>query len=52
MEGWHRRSRPARCFASLQKTEFEGYRQLTVEEREVLAIVKDGVGVQQAEGGR
>ncbi|HVJ06916.1 MAG TPA: alanine--tRNA ligase [Acidisarcina sp.] len=38
-------------FRELPKTGFEGYRQLTVQGAEVLAIVKDGVGVQQAAAG-
>jgi alanyl-tRNA synthetase len=38
-------------FRELPKTDFEGYRQLTVQGAEVLAIVKDGVGVQQANPG-
>jgi alanyl-tRNA synthetase len=39
------------AFRELQKTDFEGYRQLTVQGAEVLAIVKDGAGVQQAASG-
>ena len=35
----------------MQKTDFEGYRQLKVQGAEVLAIVKDGAGVQQAAAG-
>jgi len=35
-------------FRELPKTDFEGYRQLIVQGAEVLAIIKDGVGVQQA----
>jgi alanyl-tRNA synthetase len=38
-------------FRELAKTDFEGYRQLTVQGAEVLAIIKDGVGVQQAQPG-
>jgi alanyl-tRNA synthetase len=36
------------AFRELQKTDFEGYRQLAVHGAEVLAIVKDGAGAQQA----
>jgi alanyl-tRNA synthetase len=39
------------AFRSLPKTIFEGYRQLTSQHCEVLAIVKDGVGVPQAKAG-
>ncbi len=39
------------AFRELPKTDFEGYRQLTVQGAEILAIVKDGVGVQQAAPG-
>ncbi len=39
------------AFRSLPKTLFEGYRQLTSQHCEVLAIVKDGVGVPQANAG-
>jgi alanyl-tRNA synthetase len=39
------------AFRELQKTDFEGYRQLSVQGAEVLAIVKDGAGVQQAAAG-
>ena len=39
------------AFRSLPKTVFEGYRQLTSQHCEVLAIVKDGVGVPQANAG-
>ncbi len=38
-------------FRELPKTDFEGYRQLTVQGAEVLAIIKDGLGVQQANPG-
>jgi alanyl-tRNA synthetase len=38
-------------FRELPKTGFEGYRQLTLQGAEVLAIIKDGVGVQQANPG-
>jgi alanyl-tRNA synthetase len=38
-------------FRELAKTGFEGYRQLKVEGAEVLAIVKDGIGVQEAKSG-
>jgi alanyl-tRNA synthetase len=38
-------------FRSLPKTIFEGYRQLTSQHCEVLAIVRDGVGVPQANAG-
>ena len=38
-------------FRELPKTSFEGYRQLKVEGAEVLAIIKDGLGVQQANPG-
>jgi alanyl-tRNA synthetase len=38
-------------YRELAKTSFEGYRQLKVEGTEVLAIIKDGVGVQQATPG-
>ncbi len=39
------------AFRSLPKTIFEGYRQLTSQHCEVLAIVRDGVGVPQANPG-
>ena len=39
------------AFRALPKTIFEGYRQLTSKHCEVLAIVKDGVGVPQANPG-
>jgi alanyl-tRNA synthetase len=39
------------AFRSLPRTVFEGYRQLTSQHCEVLAIVKDGVGVPQANAG-
>ena len=39
------------AFRELPKTDFEGYRQLIVQGAEILAIVKDGVGVQQAAPG-
>ncbi|MGB0125468.1 MAG: alanine--tRNA ligase, partial [Silvibacterium sp.] len=39
------------AFRELPKTAFEGYRQLKVESAEVLAIVKDGFGVQSAQPG-
>jgi alanyl-tRNA synthetase len=39
------------AFRSLPKTVFEGYRQLTSQHCEVLAIVRDGVGVPQANAG-
>jgi alanyl-tRNA synthetase len=39
------------AFRSLPKTIFEGYRQLTSQHCEVLAIVRDGVGVPQAIAG-
>ncbi len=39
------------AFRSLPKTIFEGYRQLTSQHCEVLAIVRDGVGVPQANAG-
>jgi alanyl-tRNA synthetase len=38
-------------FRELPKTGFEGYRQLKVEGAEVLAIIKDGVGTQEATPG-
>ncbi len=38
-------------FRELPKTDFEGYKLLTVEGAEVLAIIKDGIGVQQATPG-
>jgi alanyl-tRNA synthetase len=38
-------------FRELPKTHFEGYKLLTVEGAEVLAIIKDGLGVQQANPG-
>jgi alanyl-tRNA synthetase len=38
-------------FRGLPKTIFEGYRQLTSQHCEVLAIVRDGVGVPQANAG-
>ncbi len=38
-------------FRELPKTDFEGYRQLTVQGAEVLAIIKGGVGVQEANPG-
>jgi alanyl-tRNA synthetase len=38
-------------FRELAKTDFEGYRKLKVEGAEVLAIVKDGVGVHSANAG-
>jgi alanyl-tRNA synthetase len=38
-------------FRSLPKTIFEGYRQVASQHCEVLAIVRDGVGVPQANGG-
>ena len=38
-------------YRELPKTGFEGYRQLTVEGAEVLAIIKDGVGGQEAKPG-
>jgi alanyl-tRNA synthetase len=38
-------------FRELPKTGFAGYRQLTVQGAEVLAIVKDGLGVQHANPG-
>jgi alanyl-tRNA synthetase len=39
------------AFRSLPRTVFEGYRQLTSRHCEVLAIVRDGVGVPQANAG-
>jgi alanyl-tRNA synthetase len=39
------------AFRTLPKTVFEGYRQLQSQHCEVLAIVKDGVGVPQANAG-
>jgi alanyl-tRNA synthetase len=39
------------AFRELPKTEFLGYRQLTATDAEVLAIVKDGVGVPAANAG-
>jgi alanyl-tRNA synthetase len=39
------------AFRELAKTDFEGYRKLKVEGAEILAIVKDGVGVQSANAG-
>ncbi len=39
------------AFRELAKTDFAGYRKLKVEGSEVLAIVKDGVGVQSANPG-
>jgi alanyl-tRNA synthetase len=39
------------AFRSLPKTVFEGYRQLTSQHCEVLAIVRDGIGVPQANAG-
>jgi alanyl-tRNA synthetase len=39
------------AFRALPKTVFEGYRQLTSQHCEVLAIVRDGVGVPQANAG-
>ena len=39
------------AFRELPKTVFEGYRQLTSQHCEVLAIVKDGIGVPQANAG-
>jgi alanyl-tRNA synthetase len=39
------------AFRSLPRTIFEGYRQLTSQHCEVLAIVRDGVGVPQANAG-
>jgi alanyl-tRNA synthetase len=39
------------AFRDLPKTAFEGYRQLRVDGAEVLAIVKDGVGVPAANAG-
>ncbi|HEX3438496.1 MAG TPA: alanine--tRNA ligase [Pseudacidobacterium sp.] len=39
------------AFRELPKTDFEGYRQLKVEGAEVLAIIKDGQGVQTANPG-
>jgi alanyl-tRNA synthetase len=39
------------AFRDLPKTAFEGYRQLRVDGAEVLAIVKDGLGVPAAEAG-
>ena len=38
-------------FRELAKTDFEGYRRLKVEGAKVLALVKDGVGVQSANAG-
>jgi alanyl-tRNA synthetase len=38
-------------FRELPKTDFEGYRQLTVQGAEVLAIIKEGVGFQEAKPG-
>jgi alanyl-tRNA synthetase len=38
-------------FRELPRTDFEGYRQLTVQGAEILALIKDGVGVQQAQPG-
>ncbi|MCL5262695.1 MAG: alanine--tRNA ligase-related protein, partial [Acidobacteria bacterium] len=38
-------------FLQLPKTEFEGYRKLRVDGAEVLAIVKDGLGVKAANPG-
>ncbi len=38
-------------FRELPKTDFEGYKLLTVEGAEVLAIIKDGVGAQEAKPG-
>jgi len=39
------------AYRDLQKTEFLGYTQLTANDAEVLAIVKDGVGVPAAKAG-
>ncbi len=39
------------AFRELAKTEFLGYKQLTANDAEVLAIVKDGVGVPAAKAG-
>jgi alanyl-tRNA synthetase len=39
------------AYRELPKTEFEGYKQLRVDGAEVLAIVKDGVGVPSAQAG-
>lgn len=39
------------AFRELPKTDFEGYRQLTVHGAEVLAIVKDGLGVREINAG-
>ena len=39
------------AFRELPKTEFLGYKQLTATDAEVLAIVKDGVGVPAANAG-
>jgi alanyl-tRNA synthetase len=39
------------AFRELPKTDFEGYGQLTVHGAEVLALVKDGLGVQVAQPG-
>jgi alanyl-tRNA synthetase len=39
------------AFRSLPRTVFEGYRSLTSQHCEVLALVKDGVGVPQADAG-
>ena len=47
--GSQRSASPA--FRELPKTDFEGYRQLTVQGAEVLAIIKDGVGVQHVQPG-
>ncbi len=38
-------------FRELPKTDFEGYRQLTIQGAEVLAIIKDGIGAQEAKPG-
>jgi alanyl-tRNA synthetase len=39
------------AFRELQKTEFLGYKQLNANDAEVLAIVKDGVGIPSAKAG-
>ena len=51
VEGRQRRKRLVRRFGSWLRLCFEGYRQLTSTDCEVLAIVKDGVGVPAASAG-
>jgi alanyl-tRNA synthetase len=38
-------------FRELAKTDFEGYKHLTIQGAEVLAIIKDGIGIQEAKPG-